>query len=115
MPTTAHHQNQPGPMLVPFTRRTPSGLPLDEGRVNLTIRRITKSHHGRTLQTLGHAAEYLAHSRRFAEKHATAADDEAISILRRLSSRIFLEYAERARVKRPLEDLVMGCASWLLE
>ncbi|GGA58480.1 hypothetical protein GCM10011507_07300 [Edaphobacter acidisoli] len=115
MPTTAPHQNHPGPALVPLVRRPPAGFPLDGGRVNLTVRRITKNHHGRTLQMLGHAAEYLAYNRGFSERRASAADDEAISILRRLSSAVFLEYAEGARVRRPLEDFVMGCASWLLE
>ena len=32
---------------------------------DLTIHRITETHHGRTLLTLGHAAEYLANSRRY--------------------------------------------------
>jgi len=32
---------------------------------DLTIHRITRTHHGRTLLMLGHAAEYLANSRRY--------------------------------------------------
>ena len=115
MPTTAPYPNSPSPVLVPLGTRPPAGLPLDGSNANLTIRRITKTHHGRTLQMLGHAAEYLAHSRRFSEKRANAADDEAISILRRLSSVVFLEYAESVRMRRPIEDFVMGCANWLLE
>lgn len=115
MPTTASHQNRPGPVLVPLVRENLAGFPLDGGNISLTIRRITKTHHGRTLQMLGHAAEHLAHSRQFAETRATAADKEAISILRQLSSAVFLEYAESTRVRRPIEDFVMGCASWLLE
>lgn len=112
MPTTAPYLNDSGPVLVP---RPPAGFTLDGSRGSLTIRRITKSHHGRTLQMLGHAAEYLVHSRHFAEKRANAADDEAVSILRRLSSAVFLEYAESVRMRRPVEDFVMGCANWLLE
>lgn len=116
MPTTAPYPNSPGPVLVPLGTRPPAGLLLGgESVSNLTIRRITKSHHGRTLRMMGHAAEYLAHSGRFAEKRMSAADNEAISILRRLSSAVFLEYAESVRVRRPIEDFVMGCASWLLE
>lgn len=115
MPTTTPHQHQPGPVLVPLVRKNLAGFPLEGRNTNLTIRRITKTHHGRTLQMLGDAAEYLAHGRQFAGMRATAADDEAVSILRRLSSAVFLEYAETNRVRRPIEDFVMGCASWLLE
>ncbi|SRR5579875_348456 len=115
MPTTASHPRRPGPVPVPFVRDNSAGFPLDGNNFSLTIRRITKTHHGRTLQMLGHAAEYLVHSREFAEQHATAADKEAVSILRQLSSAVFLEYAESTRVRRPIEDFVMGCASWLLE
>ena len=107
---TARPAIQPGPELVPQKFR------LDHGRVNLTTYRISKSHHGRTLETLGHAAEYLVHSRQFLEKgRAGRADDEAVRILRRLSSEVFREYAESAKVRRPIEDLVMGCANWLFE
>ena len=115
MPTTAPYQSQPGPVLAPLVRENHAGLALDASSVNLTIRRITKTHHGRTLQMLGHAAEYLTHSRQFAERRANAADNEAVSILRRLSSAVFLEYAETNHVWRPIEDFVMGCAGWLLE
>ena len=110
---TAHPAIQPvqsGPELVPQTFR------LDHGRVNLTTYRISKTHHGRTLQTLGHAAEYLVHSRQFLERgRAGRADDEAVRILRRLSSEVFREYAEGVKIRRPIEDLVMGCANWLFE
>lgn len=115
MPTTAPYPNKPGPMLVPPVRRPLAEFPLDGGKLNLTVRRITKTHHGRTLQMLGHAAEYLAHSRAFSERGGSKADEEAVRILRRLSSVVFLEYAEGVRVRRPIEDFVMGCANWLLE
>jgi|GEM_PF-3058826 len=107
---TAHPALQPGPELVPQTFR------LDHGRVNLTTYRMSNTHHGRTLQTLGHAAEYLVSSRLFLERgRAGRADDEAVRILRRLSSEIFREYAEGVKVRRPIEDVVMGCANWLFE
>ena len=115
MPTTASYPNNPGPVLVLPVQRLPAEFPLDGGRLNLTVRRITKTHHGRTLQMLGHAAEYLAHSRVFSERGGSKADEEAVRILRRLSSVVFLEYAENARVRRPIEDFVMECANWLLE
>jgi hypothetical protein len=102
-------------MLVPAMQHLPARLPLDSGKVNLTIRRISKGHHGRTLQMLGHAAEYLVYSRRFSETRGSAADADAIHILMRLSSAVFREYAEGMKVRRPVEDFVMGCASWLLE
>lgn len=115
MPTTAPYPNSSEPVLVPPIPRAPAEFPLDGGRLNLTVRRITKSHHGSTLQMLGHAAEYLAHSRVFSNKGGSKADEDAVRILRRLSSAVFLEYAESVRVRRPVEDFVMGCANWLLE
>lgn len=115
MPTTAPYRNSPGPVLVPPVQRPHAEFPLDGGKLNLTVRRITKTHHGRTLQVLGHAAEYLVHSRAFSERTGSKADKEAVRILRRLSSAVFLEYAESVRTRRPIEDFVMGCASWLLE
>lgn len=90
--------------------------PLREDASNLTIRRISKTHHGRTLQMLGHAAEYLVNSRRFLVAESSSADDEeAMRILLRLSSSVFQEYAESVRVRRPVEDFLMGCANWLFE
>jgi len=103
------------PLPVAPVRRTPTALPLDAGRVNLTIRRISNTHHGRTLQMLGHAAEHLVYSRGFLESPPSVADDEAVRILMRLSSAVFREYADSRRVRRPVEDFVMGCANWLLE
>ena len=74
------------PVLVPS--RKPRAYPsLSQGRAasrvgDLTIHRITSTHHGRTLLMLGHAAEYLANSRRYStEKVDHAANVEAIHIL----------------------------------
>lgn len=104
------------PELVPAVRRLPERLPVDADAFNLTIRRISKSHHGRTLQMLGHAAEHLVNNRRFLiAGSASKADDEAVRILRQLSSVVFQEYAESVKVRRPVEDFVMGCANWLFE
>ena len=63
---------------------------------DLTIHRITSTHHGRTLLTLGHAAEYLANSRRYStEKVDHAANIEAIHILMEASRGVFEDFAER--------------------
>lgn len=103
------------PSIQPDVRHLPAGLPRHGGG-RLTTYRISKTHHGRTLQTLGHAAEYLVNSRRFLVGVAVnEADEAAVRILRRLSSNVFREYAESVRVRRPVEDFVMGCAAWLFE
>jgi hypothetical protein len=76
---------------------------------DLTIHRITKTHHGRALLTLGHAAEYLANSRRFAIlKSDGAADEEAIHLLMGISREVFEEFAEQTTEKRRAGD-------WLIE
>ena len=104
------------PSIQPDLQQPPLGLPLDGSVVKLTTYRISRTHHGRTLQTLGHAAEYLVNSRRFlVNGSASEADVEAVRILRRLSSNVFLEYAESVRVRRPVEDFVMGLAARLFE
>jgi hypothetical protein len=104
------------PAILPGAEHIPQGFQLDTGRANLTTYRITKTHHGRTLQMLGRAAEYLVHSRQFpGAKSATRADDVAVRILRRLSSGVFREYADNMKVRRPVEDFVEGCANWLFE
>jgi len=115
MSTTAPFPKPARSLPLTVVQQPLAGLRLDAGKLNLTIRRISKTHHGRTLQMLGHAAEYLAHSRRFLERPPSVADDEAVRILMRLSSVVFREYAESQRVRRPVEDFVMGCANWLLE
>ncbi|WP_158790085.1 hypothetical protein [Granulicella sp. L60] len=71
--------------------------------VDLTIHRITKTHHGRTLLTLGHAAEYLAHSRRFQIDETEDSSAEAIHILMELSRSVFDEFAEQIPVSRRVE------------
>jgi hypothetical protein len=82
---------------------------------DLTIHRITRTHHGRTLLMLGHAAEYLADSRRFSARgRATNSDNEAIHILMGLSRNVFDEYAHSASKGRRLDRLVLGCMTRLL-
>jgi hypothetical protein len=97
-----------------FAQQHGQPTPRREAVVPLTIRRISKSHHGRTLQTLGHAAEYLASNRRYLAGESEA-DEEAVRILMRLSSAVFREYAESVKVRYPVQDFLMGCAAWLFE
>jgi hypothetical protein len=57
--------------------------------------------HGRALLMLGHAAEYLANSRRFlSEDQAKDSEGEAIHLLHSLSRKVFEEYAEVVLGKR---------------
>jgi hypothetical protein len=71
---------------------------------DLTIHRITKTHHGRTLLTLGRAAEYLANSRRYStRKFDHESNVEAIHLLMWLSRSVFEEYAERQTLNRRFE------------
>ena len=82
---------------------------------DLTIHRVTRTHHGRTLLMLGHAAEYLADSRRFSARgRATDSDNEAIHILMGLSRTVFDEYADGASKGRRLDRLMLGCLTRLL-
>jgi transposase len=61
------------------------------------------------LLTLGHAAEYLATSRRYSmQAYDREAEVEAIHILLGLSRSVFEEYAERRSLQRRFED-------WLIE
>jgi len=99
----------------PTTQRKPKGLPsFSPGNpapknADLTIHRITNSHHGRTLLLLGHAAEYLAHSRRFTMlQFDDGADVEAIHILMGLSRDVFEEFVEQTTEKRRIGD-------WLIQ
>src|SRR5271154_3732563 len=100
------------PVLVP-SRKQRSFPSLSNGREitnvgDLTIHRITKTHHGRTLLTLGHAAEYLANSRRYSTRRFDrAAEVEAIHILMGLSRGVFEEFAERRTLNRRFEDLLI--------
>ena len=82
---------------------------------DLTIHRVTKTHHGRTLLMLGHAAEYLADSRKFLPRgKATDSDIEAIHILMGLSRSVFDDYANGVSKGRRLDRLVLGCVTKLL-
>jgi hypothetical protein len=110
---TAVFPGAPRPVLVskPKIRSFPSlsesNLGLSGG--DLTIHRITKTHHGRTLLTLGHAAEYLADSRRYSTQEGDyRASVEAIHILLGLNRRVFDEFAEERRLHRRFEE-------WLIE
>jgi hypothetical protein len=100
------------PVLVP--RRTRAFPSLSQGKAmssvgDLTIHRITRTHHGRTLLMLGHAAEHLANSRRYStEKVDHASSVEAIHILMGLSRSVFEEFAERRALNGRLGD-------WLVE
>jgi hypothetical protein len=62
---------------------------------------------------LGHAAEYLVHSRRF-QAAAHDSDNEAIHILMGLSRVVFDDYANGVSKGRRLEGLVLGCVTRLL-
>jgi hypothetical protein len=102
----------PRPVLIPQRKSKP--LPsLSAGRAvtsvgDLTIHRITDTHHGRTLLTLGHAAEYLANSHRYSTpKTDRDAEVEAIHLLMTASRAVFEEYAARPSVRRRLEDWVV--------
>ena len=108
------------PVLVPS--RKPRAFPsLSQGRAvsragDLTIHRITSTHHGRTLLMLGHAAEYLANSRRYStEKVDHAANIEAIHLLMEMSRNVFEEFAERRPLHRRMEDWVIARAVRLFE
>jgi hypothetical protein len=113
----------PGPTRpVPVRSRKAQPFPsLSQGRAvsrvgDLTIHRITSTHHGRTLLTLGHAAEYLASSRRYStEKVDHGANVEAIHTLMELSRSVFDEFAERRVVSRRLEDWLIDRAVQLFE
>jgi hypothetical protein len=64
---------------------------------------------------LGHAAEHLGNSSRFASTATPGAEDEeAIHILMDLSRRIFDEYAEGVGGRRRVEELVLRCVTRLL-
>ncbi len=113
----------PGPTRpVPVRSRKAQPIPsLSQGREaskagDLTIHRITSTHHGRTLLTLGHAAEYLVNSRRYStEKVDHASNVEAIHILMELSRSVFDDFAERRALSRRLEQWLIGRAVRLFE
>jgi hypothetical protein len=108
------------PVRIPSPRA--QALPsLSQGREaskagDLTIHRITRTHHGRTLLTLGHAAEYLANSRRYStEKVDHASNVEAIHILMELSRSVFDDFAERPTLSGRFEQWLIGSAVRLFE
>jgi hypothetical protein len=118
--STAVFSGPTRPVLVPS--RKARGFPsLSQGRAatsagDLTIHRITSTHHGRTLLTLGHAAEYLASSRRYStEKVDHAANMEAVHILMELSREVFEDFAERRGLNRRFQDWLIGGAVGLVE
>ena len=111
---TASFPGAQGPFLVPAREQKPKGFPsLSAGRSvssagDLTIHRITHTHHGRTLLTLGHAAEYLADLQRYSGKEVDRkANVEAIHVLMGASRMVFEEYAEQGNARRRVEDWVL--------
>ena len=83
---------------------------------DLTIHRITRTHHGRTLLTLGHAAEYLANSRRYSiQAFDNKSDDEAIHILMGLSRGVFEDFAQHPSLTRRFWNWVVERAVRLLD
>jgi hypothetical protein len=119
--STATFARATGPVLVPQdTRRPQPPTTLSAGDCpsdapDLTIHRITRTHHGRTLLLLGHAAEYLVDSRQFLQQAAANdSDNEAIHILMSLSRSVFDDFAEGASKGSVLDGLVLGCVTRLL-
>ena len=119
--STATPGRASGPTLVNQSPREPHPLvtlsaangPTDAP--DLTIHRVTGTHHGRTLLVLGHAAEYLVDSRRFLQRAAVNdSDNEAIHILMGLSRNVFDEYAEGVSKGRGLDRLMLGFVTRIL-
>ena len=86
---------------------------------DLTIHRIRRTHHGRTLLLLGHAAEHLAEPRiSLHAKPETPSDprstEDAIHILLRLSREVFDEYAALDTPSESFDQLIFGLATRLL-
>jgi hypothetical protein len=110
---TAVASSRPRPVLV-ASRKTNTVASFAGGKPavlagDLTIHRITKTHHGRTLLTLGHAAEYLTNSRRYSNRRFDLASDrEAVHLLMRLSRGVFDDFAERRTGMQRFE-------TWLIE
>jgi hypothetical protein len=118
---TAVFPETPRPVLVPS--RKPQPFPsFSQGRArssvgDLTIHRITSTHHGRTLLILGHAAEYLVNSRRYStDEYDHNAEAEAVHILMGLSRGVFEEFAaEEPTVPQRVEDWVVRQAARIFE
>ena len=99
---STHRNNRPAPAAFGDIRRTAD--------IGLTIHRRTESHHGRSLQLLGHAAEYLADSRLFLISTSASSDEEAIRVLMRLSREVFDDYAALTQQSHPVTDWIMNQA-----
>jgi hypothetical protein len=108
MPTAFHQTSSPsrsqhrGECSNAFSRQTSD--------TNLTIYRGTKSHHGRSLQILGHAAQYLADSSLFLTETADLSDQDAIRLLMRLSREVFDDYAAATHQRHPVAYWIMSQA-----
>ena len=103
----------PGVFRPELVNRSASSVPtLSPGNpapknADLTIHRISQTHHGRTLLTLGHAAEYLANSRRYSTQGFDhQANVKAIHILMGLSRDVFEEFAEQRTRNRRFEWVI---------
>jgi len=112
----------PGVFRPELVNRSASSVPtLSPGNpapknADLTIHRITRTHHGRTLLTLGHAAEYLANSRRYSiQAFDNKSDDEAIHILMGLSRTVFEDFAQHPAWTRRFWNWVVERVVWLLD
>lgn len=112
----------PGVFRPELVNRSASSVPtLSPGNpapknADLTIHRITRTHHGRTLLTLGHAAEYLANSRRYSiQAFDNKSDDEAIHVLMGLSRGVFEDFAQHPVWTRRFWNWVVERAVRLLD
>lgn len=120
---TAAFPETPCPVLVPSRKPHQQPFPsFSRGRArssvgDLTIHRITSTHHGRTLLTLGHAAEHLVNSRRYSTgEYDHNSDREAVHLLMELSRSVFEEFAaERPSLEQRVEDWVVRQAVRLFE
>ena len=117
--STASFPGALGPVLVKrFARESPSALAgrPAQGRADLTIHRITETHHGRTLLLLGHAAEHLANSRRYTIHGLNdGSEAEAIHILLGLSRDVFDEFARQQTRRWKAEQWLLGRVAGLIE
>lgn len=111
-----------GPVLVRENPREAPGFAggwtdnVSQSHVDLTIHRISRTHHGRTLLTLGHAAEYLANSRCFdINGREDASSAEAIHILMGLSRSVFDDFADRDSRRRRIEQWLIGRVAGIFE
>jgi len=110
MPTALNQTPSPSRSNGPGTYSDTFGNIRRAADLNLTIHRRTESHHGRSLQILGHAAEYLADSRMFLVEGSDSSDQEAIRILMRLSREVFDDYAAVTHQRHPVTDWLMSKA-----